>query len=104
MYVLIVWGVIFRLWKNGNALKRDAVDATSKSLLMVNEATLVGFCGLVVCSVFLSLQEFEIFFFLNVLANSVLYIARKPSADKEQGVDRFRARIIGTPTEQAVIG
>ncbi len=82
MYVLIVGTCIMQLWINGNRLKRcdpQAFDA----LLMANEGTLVGFCGLVVCSVFLSLQRFEIFYLLSLMTNAVLFLSgvrlRSPS-------------------------
>ena len=48
MYILIVLTCIVPLWKNGNRLKRDVAEG-SATLLMINEATLIGFCGLVVC-------------------------------------------------------
>ena len=47
----------------------------------MNEATMIGFTGLAVCSIFLSLQEFEIFYVLNVLANAILYISKRRSED-----------------------
>jgi O-antigen ligase len=78
MYVLIVFGLIRALWKNGRELKRKAgVGDELSSALMINEAAMIGFIGLVVCSIFLSLQEFEIFYILNVLGNSVLFLTKK---------------------------
>ncbi len=76
MYVLVVFSCIVPLWKNGNRLKLETDDDAGR-LLMVNEATLIGFSGLIVCSLFLSLQRFEIFYCLNVIANSVLYLSNK---------------------------
>ncbi len=77
MYALTVLSLISSLWKNGRELKNLAPTEESNTLLMVNEATMIGFTGLAVCSIFLSLQQFEIFYCLNVLANSVLYIKKK---------------------------
>ena len=75
MYLLIVLSLICSLWKNGSQIRREG--ARNDALLMMNEASMVGFMGLVVCSIFLSLQEFEIFYCLNVLGNSVLYLSRR---------------------------
>ena len=50
-------------------------------LFCINEATLIALAGLVVCSLFLSLQEFEIFYCLNVLANAVLYLSAGKAAE-----------------------
>lgn len=76
VYVLIVLNLIRSLWKNGEALKRRAPSDDVKFALMINEATMIGFIGLAVCSIFLSLQEFEIFYILNVLGNTVLFLSR----------------------------
>ncbi|MGH8305124.1 MAG: hypothetical protein ACRETG_05885, partial [Steroidobacteraceae bacterium] len=58
----------------------------------INEATLIALCGLVVCSIFLSLQEFEIFYCLNVFANAVLYTSSNKSADGTEGSASKSAR------------
>ena len=79
MYVLIVLSLIHALWKTGKALKEKSERAAMSDSLMINEAVMVGFIGLVVCSIFLSLQEFEIFYVLNVLGNTVLTINRGSS-------------------------
>lgn len=76
VYVLIVLNLIRSLWKNGEVLKRRAPSDDVKFALMINEATMIGFIGLAVCSIFLSLQEFEIFYILNVLGNTVLFLSR----------------------------
>ena len=72
MYLLITAGLLRDLWLNGNRLKDDPA-ADAQRLFMMNEATLVGFSGLIVCSLFLSLQQFEIFYLLNVIGNGALY-------------------------------
>jgi len=91
MYVLIVLTCIVPLWKNGNRLKRDVAEG-SGTLLMVNEATLIGFCGLIVCSLFLSLQRYEIFYSLNMMANTLLYLSNEKapveSGDYSDGIPR----------------
>jgi putative inorganic carbon (hco3(-)) transporter len=78
MYALIVIACIVSLWRSGNRLRaQDASLGASSSLYLINEAALIAFCGLVTCSLFLSLQDFEIFYCLNVFANAVLYLGRK---------------------------
>jgi O-antigen ligase len=78
MYILIVVAGIASLWKKGGDLGAAGYNSSEHFILLVREATLVGLCGLVVCSMFLSLQVFEIFFLLHVLANAVVYLERKP--------------------------
>jgi hypothetical protein len=77
MYVLIVLTCVVPLWRNGSRMKSRHVDIRDSAVYVVNEATLIAMCGLVVCSLFLSLQQFEIFYCLNVLTNAVLFISRK---------------------------
>ena len=77
MYVLIAIAVIGGLWRNGRYLRRQVPGDNVRTLLMINEATLIGFCGFIVCAVFLSLQFYEIYYCLGVLANAVLYLSLK---------------------------
>ena len=76
-YVAIAAMLIFALWKNGARLKQDIKEESSKVLLAINEATLIGFCGYLTCGIFLSLQYYEIYYCLNVLANSVIYLSSR---------------------------
>ena len=87
MYLMIAFTLISALWKNGNDLKNRGAGEDASTLLMINEAVMIGFTGLVVCSIFLSLQEFEIFYCLNVLGNAVLYVSRNYS-------DRSESRLV----------
>jgi len=84
MYVLIFVTSIIALWKNGNVTRaRTEADPANRSvqlLYLVNEATLVATCGLVVCSLFLSLQQFEVAYFLQVMVNAVLYLSSRSPA------------------------
>lgn len=76
MYLLVVLGSISALWKNGNQMKRADPEARYRFMWAANEATLVGFSGLAVCSVFLSLQDFEIFYCLVAMTNAVLFLTK----------------------------
>ena len=77
MYLMIVFSLIRGLWKNGKELRRLTGRGEPNYLLMINDAAMIGFTGLVVCSIFLSLQEFEIFYILNVLGNTVLFLGKR---------------------------
>lgn len=81
MYVLIVLASITGLWRNGRRLRARDGPAQGGMLSYLNDAILVALCGLVVCSLFLSLQEFEIFYCLNVLANAAVYLGRKEAGE-----------------------
>lgn len=82
MYVLIVLTSLRGLWRNGARLKARDGPKEGDMLFCINEATLIALAGLVVCSFFLSLQEFEIFYCLNVLANAVLYLSGGKVAER----------------------
>lgn len=80
MYVLIASSVLLALWRNGKRLKGrkgDDDDEPRRQLYLINEAVLVSFSGLIVCSLFLSLQMFEIFWVLCLLTNAILHISRQ---------------------------
>lgn len=95
MYALIVLTLIYELWRNGRALKASAQPRAPPSVaFMINEATLIGFCGLVICSLFLSLQEFEIFYILNVLGNAVIALGKGRASE-----ERSRAGMSATTGE-----
>jgi O-antigen ligase len=75
-YLLLVASNIIALWRNGNVLKARPSGGRSDLQFLVNEATLAAIAGLFVCSMFLSLQMFEIFWCLSLMANAVLYLRR----------------------------
>jgi probable O-glycosylation ligase (exosortase A-associated) len=78
MYILITISIITGLWKNGIRYRNEHASSQMNHLLFyLNEATLVGFCGIVVCSVFLSLQVYEVFYFLCLISNTILYLSNK---------------------------
>ena len=83
MYLLVIFGCLSALWKNGIRMKDAAPDAIHSFLYAANEATLAAFSGLVVCSVFLSLQDFEIFYCLVVMTNAVLFLSRRSQDFRE---------------------
>lgn len=91
MYVLIVFSSMLGIWRNGKILKSEPESDEQQTLYWINESVLVGFFGLVVCSLFLSLQMFEIFYCLCVMMNALLYIGQKRGVgdlltDEEQNI------------------
>ena len=66
-YVSILFSAGINLWKN----KFDSTGKDSESYLyyLLNEAILVALSGFVVSALFLSLNQFEIFFYIAVLFN-----------------------------------
>lgn len=89
MYLGIVVSSILALWRNGNRLRRERATHPQDHLYLINEATLVSFCGLAACSLFLSLQIFEVFYFLCLMTNVILFIGREPAP---QHVPRVRIK------------
>jgi hypothetical protein len=82
---------LLALWSNGKRLLRQTTEpagtqSTQSTLYWINEAVLVGFSGLVVCSMFLSLQLFEIFYFLTVMVNALVYLAGDSKLENEQAL------------------
>ena len=85
MYLLIVIGSIVALWRNGRRLARVKDLTTDRQrVYLINEAVFTSMCGLVVCSMFASLQMYEIFYFLVLMANAVLYVSRAQDAELPQ--------------------
>jgi probable O-glycosylation ligase (exosortase A-associated) len=80
MYVLLGFGSILALWRNGNRLKRARDTGLDDRLYFMNEAVLCGMCGFIACAAFLSLQMSEIFFYLCALVQAVLLLSRERGA------------------------
>jgi O-antigen ligase len=83
MYLAIIGSCLLGIWRNGERLRQVAAE-NSGSLpfeYWLNEAILVGFGGLVVCSMFLSLQLFEVFYIFCVMINAMLFASGGKAAD-----------------------
>lgn len=90
-YLAIVGFSLFALWRNGQRFRQRGASITDNRLYLLNETILVAFAGLSVCSVFLSHQIFEMFYFLCAMVNSVLYLSAKEDAQQNVisgGVER----------------
>lgn len=67
-YLLISGMNILAMWRNARRLRPHS-DGKGNFLFQLNEATLAASCGFFVCSMFLSLQLIELFYFLCLLVN-----------------------------------
>lgn len=81
-YVAILLSCLFGLWRNGNRLSKKEKTDKESSVYWINEATLVALSGFAICALFLSLQMFEIFWYLCVMANTLLFL----NGDQEKPV------------------
>lgn len=77
MYALLVVTSLTALWRNGGRFRREKADMRTNFVYLANEITLVALFGLAICSLFLSLQVFEIFYCLIAIVNSIIYISNK---------------------------
>ena len=71
-YLFIIFYSIYKLWNPRFAvipLERNSINAERVGLFCLNEASLIAIAGFFVCSLFLSLQEYEIFYALLIIAH-----------------------------------
>lgn len=92
VYMLIIWQNIRDIMMNSKKLSSSKKDINNSFLYHLNEALLLSIIGFTVCSLFLSLQVYEVFYFLCVLINSTTYLVTKkevfnPINEKKQGLD-----------------
>ncbi len=73
-YVLFMFYCVCGLFKS-----RDRFENGSFEYYLC-DAVLVSLCGFLLCSLFLSLNKFEIQFYLAILANSLIYFAKQKEA------------------------
>ena len=75
-YLIVVLSTVSRLIKNGNQLRVRDTQEEDQLLYCINEASMLSLVGFFVCSMFLSLQGYEIFYYLLVLSNATLFASR----------------------------
>ncbi len=73
-YILFMFYCVWGLYKS-----RDKFEVGSFEYYLC-DAVLVSLCGFLVCSLFLTLNGFEIQFYLAILANSLIYFAKQKTA------------------------
>jgi O-antigen ligase len=98
MYVLIVTGAAMALWRNGRRLARlKDLAGDDYRVYLTNEAIFTAFCGLVVCSLFASLQMYEIFYFLCLMASVTLYVSSGRVGEVSEPEHRLAGPRVGVP-------
>ena len=87
MYLFLMLGAIAALWRNGRRLAVRDGPGHHGYLHAMNEATLAALVGLAICSLFLSLQLYEIVYLFLAMASVLLFIAEGelPSAASASG-------------------
>ena len=99
-FLVLMCSTINRLRKAGNAL-RETKENDALVYSCMTEACLLGLVGFFVCSMFLSLEYFEVLYFLLALANGVLLGAKK-LLPQDQGAARdLRRRKLNRPQRPA---
>lgn len=66
---------------------RSRENENSQNIILIeryNNASSISFAGLIVCSMFLSLNNYEIFFFLLIFNNALLQICQRTTATENQ--------------------
>jgi len=97
-YLTLLFSTINRLRKNGNRLRQlarqtDNPGNENRLYLCINEACLLGLTGFFVCSMFLSLQGYEVFYYLLVLANATLVCSSLRSEPAAAAAANARPRL-----------
>jgi O-antigen ligase len=75
-YLVLIGGTLLRLMRNGRLLRASS-SPESRALEAINEACFLGLTGFVICSLFLSLEKFELFHYLVLLSNSVVILGTR---------------------------
>ncbi len=80
-YLVLMLSTLNRLRKNGRRLREHVGSAEGKICFHINEACLLALTGFFVCAQFLSLQQYEVLYFLLLVSNSVLFLSRRLLGD-----------------------
>ncbi|WP_457570836.1 O-antigen ligase family protein [Desulfovulcanus sp.] len=77
MYLLVLWNIIFQ------TRKRSKTEHKTNFLYFANETILTSIIGFAVCSMFLSLQVYEVFYYLCVIANVLIFLGMRENLNKD---------------------
>ncbi|WP_457570422.1 O-antigen ligase family protein [Desulfovulcanus sp.] len=77
MYMLVLWRNVADLLRNSRIIIAENPAKKNDFLYFANEALLASIIGFATCATFLSLQVYEIFYFLCMLINSATYLSMK---------------------------
>jgi putative inorganic carbon (HCO3(-)) transporter len=93
-YLVLIFSTVNRLRKNRTRLRKMETTDENRLYRCLNESCLLALTGFFVCSMFLSLQAYEVFYYLLVLANATLvcsgYLAY-PRQATSSGAARIRS-------------
>jgi probable O-glycosylation ligase (exosortase A-associated) len=87
-YLVLMSSTLNRLRKNGVKLRRAAVTEKRRLYLCLNEACLMGLLGFFVCSLFLSLEKYEVLYYLLVVANGTLLGGSLLLSESDSGMNQ----------------
>ena len=73
-YILFMFYCVWGLYKSRDKFEVDSFE------YYLCDAVLVSLCGFLICSLFLTLNGFEVQFYLAILANSLIYFAKQKTA------------------------
>lgn len=82
-YLMVIYYFFTRAIKIGAWCKAQEENTDVLWIKRLNNSSAVSFAGLVICSLFLSLNTYEIFYFLLIFNNSLSVICQKAMEQKE---------------------
>ena len=83
MYCFIIFSSMIEIWKRSKKLKAFDDKYRNRFLFLLNDAIFASILGYSVCSLFLSLHVYEIFYFLCLLANSLAFLSNKITQEQK---------------------
>jgi O-antigen ligase len=81
-YLFLFFSSINRLRKNGNAMRKLNLRGDDRLLYFLTEACLLALIGFFVCATFLSMQGYEVLYYLLAVANSTLMLGSRLLVDR----------------------
>ena len=85
LFLFIIFYPIITLWKIANKLKEDISDDQTRFIYLTSESCISSLLGFFVCSLFLSLHEYDIFYVLVAISNFVAIYGKQKIINNEQG-------------------
>lgn len=76
-YLYVVLSTVNRLRKNGHQLRMQRNNGNFRFYYAINEACYFGLIGFFTCSMFLTLDRYEVFYYVLVLANATLILGTR---------------------------
>ncbi|MGH8208928.1 MAG: O-antigen ligase family protein [Steroidobacteraceae bacterium] len=94
-YLLLMFSTLNRLRKNGRRLREAEGGPDGRLHLYLNESCLLAMTGFFVCSLFLSLQGYEVLYYLLLVSNATLVCSgyhQSQARSRESPARRIAAR------------